>query len=258
MLITLYGPDSYRRLRKLNDILDTYREKYTGLSHERLDMAEEDALDRLKNFVSTRSMFDPVRLVVLENILEQPSKKELKELLKANTETKDITIIVILDKKPPATHKFLLEKGIISQEFSKLEGEKMEAFINQTADRYKLKLDTRTIKLLSDIFSGDTWGLVTELEQMSHSVSFVTQARPNSDYFGLINTLKRGNNLKERLVALEIILSDRKDEPARVFNSLAYRANSEREATRFADYDVKVKSGKLEYEEVLLELALGT
>jgi len=59
------------------------------------------------------------------------------------------------------------------------------------------------------------------------------------------------------LVALEIILSDRKDDPARVFNSLAYRLGSEGEARLYADYDVAVKSGKLEYEEVLLELALG-
>lgn len=257
MLITLYGPDSYRRLRKLNEILDTYREKYTGFSHERFNLAEEETLDRLKNFVSTRSMFDSVRLVILDNILDHPSKKELKELLKANTETKDITIIINLDKNPPATHKFLLEKGATSQEFSKLKGEKMVAFIKQTADRYKLKLDAQTIRLLADTFGGDTWGLVTEVEQMSHSTNYTTEVQPSTDYFGLVNSIKHGDNLKKRLVALEIILSDRKDEPARVFNTLAYRPSSESEANRYADYDVKIKSGKLEYEEVLLELALG-
>jgi len=257
MLITLYGPDSYRRLRKLNEILDTYREKYTGLSQERFDLAEEESLNRLKNFVSTRSMFDPVRLVILDNILDHPSKKELKELLKANTGTKDLTIIINSNKKPPATHKFLLEKGVTSQKFSKLAGEKLNAFIRQTADSYKLKLDTQTIRLLAGTFGGDTWALVTEIEQMSHSGSFVTQTQPNADYFGLVNTVKRGSNLGQRLVALEVILSDRKDEPARVFNSIAYRPGNEREANRLADYDVKIKSGKLEYEEVLLELALG-
>lgn len=257
MLITLYGPDSYRRLHKLNEILDTYREKYTGFSHERFDLAEEETLDRLKNFASTRSMFDSARLVILDNILDHPAKKELKELLKSNAEVKDITIIINLDKKPPATHKFLLEKGTTSQEFPKLAGEKLNAFIKQTADSLQLKLDTQTISLLVGAFGGDTWALVTELEQMSHSASYTTQAQPNADYFGLVNTVGRGSDLKQRLVALEIILSDRKDEPARVFNSLAYRPASQKEANRFADYDVKIKSGKLEYEEVLLSLALG-
>ena len=68
MIITLYGPDSYRRLKKLNEILDAYRDKYTGLSHERFDLLADGALDRFKNFASTRSMFDPVRLAILERI----------------------------------------------------------------------------------------------------------------------------------------------------------------------------------------------
>jgi len=257
MLITLYGPDSYRRLRKLNEILDTYRAKYTGFSHERFNLAEDEELNRLKNFVSTRSMFDSARLVILDNILDHPRGKELKELLKSNVEVKDITIIINLDKKPPATHKFLLEKGATSQEFQKLTGDKLGVFIKRTADRHNLKLDSQTISLLAGTFGGDTWALTTELEQMSHSANYITQAQPNADYFGLINTVKRGSNMKQRLIALEIILSDRKDEPARVFNSLAYRPSSQKEANRFADYDVKIKSGKLEYEEVLLSLALG-
>ena len=38
---------------------------------------------------------------------------------------------------------------------------------------------------------------------------------------------------------------------------LAYRLRSQKEADILADYDVAVKSGKLEYEEVLLDFVLA-
>ena len=257
MLITLYGPDSYRRLKNLNIIVESYREKYTGFSYERLNLVEMGALDKLKNFVKTQSIFDSVRLVVLDNILEEKEQMELRELMKANAKTKDITIVVNSAKKPPVPYKFLFEKGIKNEEYPALKDEKLKAFISQTAASHKLKLDAQKIKSLASIFGSDTWGLATELEQMALSTNHISKKKPNADYFGLINAVKYGKSVKERLIALEIILSDRKDDPARVFNSLAYRLGSESEARLYADYDVAVKSGKLEYEEVLLGLALG-
>jgi len=73
-----------------------------------------------------------------------------------------------------------------------------------------------------------------------------------------MNALKHGKTIKERLSALELFLGDRGDDPARVFNSIAYRLGSAGEAEKFANYDVAIKSGKLEYEEILLEIALGS
>jgi len=258
MLITLYGPDSYRRLAKLKEIVDTYRGKYTGISYDRIDMVEPDAIDRLKNLSSTLSMFDPVRLVVIDNLLDHPSKKEIKEILKANTDTKELTLVINTAKKPPATYKILLEGSAKTQEFPALKGESLKTFIKQEAQTRGIKLDTQTTSLLVELFGSDTWGLITELDQIEMSANKGVEAKPSTDYFRLINTVKGGYSPKERLSALEIILSERKDEPARVFNTIAYRPSTEKEAQRFADYDVAIKSGKLEYEEVLLSLALGS
>lgn len=257
MLITLYGPDSYRRLKNLNVIVDSYRDKYTGLSYERIDMVEDGSLDKLKNFASTRSMFDPVRLVVIDNPLEVDDQKEFRKLLKANVENKELTIVINSTKKPPATYKFLYEKPATSQEFPALKDEKLSAFIKQLSDEYSVELDAQTKSALVDLFGSNTWGLATEISQLALSKSHDLESRPTTDYFQLINTVKRGYNKKERLVALEMILSERKDEPARVFNSIAYQLSSKDEANKFANYDVAIKSGKLEYEEILLDLALG-
>jgi len=258
MLITLYGPDSYRRIKKLNEIVSAYRDKYTGLSYERIDMLLDDSIERFKNFAGMRSMFDAVRLVVLDNPLEVKDQKSLRNLLQRHTENKELIIVINSAKKPLATYKFLYEKPFTNQEFPALKGEKLNAFIKQLSEEHGVNIDVETRNALVGLFGGDTWSLATEIGQLSLTKKQDVESRPATDYFKLINTVKRGYSVKERLVALELILSERKDEPARVFNGIAYRLGSEREAKRFADYDVAVKSGKLEYEEVLLDLALGS
>ena len=71
------------------------------------------------------------------------------------------------------------------------------------------------------------------------------------------NPLKGGSSIGERLIALEKLIGERGDDPARIFNGLAYQLKNAEEAQMYADYDIAVKAGKLEYEEVLLAIALG-
>lgn len=258
MLITLYGSDSYRRIKKLSEIIGEYRKKYTGMSYERIDMSSDGAWDQLKNFSGTRSMFDPVRLVVLDNPLEAENQKEFRVLLKKHEKDEEITIVLNSKNKPSVTYKFLYQKPSTSQEFPILKGPELRAFIDKLAKEYKVSLNADTKEMLINLFGSDIWGIATEIGQLSHSREINVNVRPATDYFKLINSLKHGYNTKDRLIALEIILSERKDDPGRVFNSLAYRSGSKEEANRFADYDVMAKSGKLEYEEILLDLALGS
>ena len=257
MLITLYGPDSYRRIKKVNEIVGEYRKKYTGLSYERIDVSLDDSLEKLRNFVSTRAMFDKAKLLVIDNPLEAKDQKKLREVLKSNAKDKETTIVINSTQKPPATYKFAYEAPSTSQEFPALKGEKIGAFVTQISKEYGVNIDAKTKSIIVDIFGSDTWGIATEINRLSLEQSGIVESRIKTDYFQLINTVKRGYSAKDRIVALELILSERKDDPARVFNSLAYRLLNEKEANRFADYDIAVKSGKLEYEEVLLDLALG-
>ena len=264
MIILLYGPDSYRRLKKLSEIVEAYRSKYTGFSHERFDLGEEDSFPKFLDFSTSRSMFDPVKLLVLDNILASDAPNELKEILKTYREIKDTTIVINLDNKPPVKLQFLLEKPVQVQEFPAPKEENLAGFIKKTAGAHGLKLDEETVAYLADSFGSDTWALATEIERLAlssnggaASAKEIIEKKPTKDYYPLINAVKWGRSRKERLVALERILSERRDEPARVFNTLAYRLKDEKEAKLFADYDVAVKSGKLEYEEILLDLALG-
>ena len=257
MIIFLYGEDSYRRLKKQLAIETAYEAKRGNLSKERFDLSDPNEVVRLRNFLVNRSMFEDKKLAVINNLYEAEGNKDLKEYLKNEVDGKESVLLIIADKTHPVKFKFLVDVPVQAQEFAALSDSQLNSFISKEAERLGLKLSAETVKSIRELFSGDTWGIVTELEKLSLSSSRDIQKKRNDDYFSLINALKGYGDFKRKLSALEIILSDRRDDPARVFNSLSYRLSNKKEAEVFANYDVAVKSGKLDYEEVLLDFVLS-
>lgn len=74
------------------------------------------------------------------------------------------------------------------------------------------------------------------------------------EMFSIAQTILYEKSIQARLFSLERIFLQ--NEPcAYVFNLVASLARGEK-TTTLADYDIFVKSGKMGYEEVLLELAI--
>ena len=269
MLIFLHGQDSYRRIQKLNEIVEAFRKKQSNLSHERFDLSDEEGFSKFQHFAGNRSIFNPIRLAILDGFeastelsrmsgLTTGNLKELKNILKANHQNEDL-IVVLNSTNKPTGFTALLKKPTKIQDFPALKDAEINSFIKETAKSLGFPIDTPTTRALIQAFGNNSWGIATELERMAltQAKTPLSMEKPADNFFPLVNTLKYGRSLKDRLVALEMLLSDRKDEPAKVFNILAYRLRNEAEANLLADYDVAVKSGKLEYEEVLLAYALG-
>jgi len=257
MIIFLYGPDSYRRLQKQLELQESYREKKGNLSKEYFDMEEEGAVEMFKDFMANRSMFGDAKFAVVENAYEATDNKQFRETLKNELESKTAVVLINTEGKPPATLKFLLEKPVKSQSFEALKGTVLEHFINKEAVRRGLKLSASIVESLQEMFQSDTWGIITELDKMMLTGNHIESRGIKKEFYPLVNILRGDRDFKKRLVALEIILSDRRDDPARVFNVTSYGPRNQKEAAVFADYDVSVKSGKLDYEEVLVDFALS-
>ncbi len=259
MIIFLYGKDSYRKLAKKSEILDIYRGKYSGFSEKSFDLSQDDSVYALGEFISNVSMFDPVKLAVLENIFDCDKEKELKEIIKANLNSKDSNILISCDSPPLASYKFLLEKPVKSQEFSSLSGAKLTAFIKKEAEKNGIKLSPKEILSLAEAFQGDSWGIVTEIQKLAllnSQSERVGEETAHTTFYEAITKMRLSKSVNQRLILLETILSDLKEDPARVFNTLSYQTYYGETLGLFADYDVAVKSGKLDYEEVLLDIAL--
>ena len=264
MIIYLYGPDSYRRQEKLKSIIEDYKKKHSAFAVERMDLEKIEDWDKLKDFVKSRSLFDELKLGIIESYreLEDSPLKEFAALLKDNLNSKEPVLILLDDKAPNKDFKFLLDKPVISQEFENYDYQKFGIFIQMEAKKRGIGLDAECQSLLAQMFSGNTWGLITELDKLALlDEKKITKAILEKhaeislplNIFSALGEMQSARNAGARLSVLEELFS-RSQDPAMIFNISSAMAGADK--IKMADYDAAIKSGKLEYEEALLDLCL--
>lgn len=266
MIIYLYGPDSYRRQEKLNEYIERYKEKYaSGAGFFYLD--KEEDLIRFKDFCKSRSLFEPSKLGAVFNFneLEKGGLKEFASLIKENLNNKDLTLILNGDKKPTKEFSFLLKEPIICHNFDTLEGAELRKFLDIEVKKRKIELDPKSKELILSGLGNNSWEIVSALDKLSlldeKSIDQKTLEKhidlmPALDVFGHINKMREGYSVGSRLNTLEELF-ERGADSAMIFNlfSASPYLNKEQKIM-MADYDAAIKSGKLEYDEVLLDLIL--
>lgn len=252
MVIYLYGSDAYRRQEKLKWYLDKFKEKYSALTVESFDLENENELVKLKEFATAQSLFESSKFGILNN-LSEADPKELEGVFKISLDSKTLTLAIFSEKDLSKDFKFLKSKtGVVSEEFKTPTENDLVNFIKTEANKRKIKLSPDNLAILARNYSNDTWGLITELDKLAMGGS--PESLEEINFFTLVTKLQRAGNAKQSLPALERLLIE--NEPAMLFNFLASRASGGTK-TKMADYDVAIKSGKLEYEEALLDLVVS-
>jgi len=242
MIIFLYGPDSYRRQQKQKEIAAEYQKKHSALTVERFYLDEAGDWQRFRDFVLNQSLFGGCRLAVMSHLV---AEKELVKILKNNLETKNLILLISADDRPAKEWEFLLSEPALSQLFGHLTLKGLNNFILEESKRRGLRLRQSVIGRLAAVYRNDSWGLVTEIDKLALG------GRPPANFprINLWPALKKINlPFMERLLIQE--------DPAKIFNLLAYQAPP-RDKIRLADYDVLVKSGKLDYEEALTDFLIS-
>ena len=251
----LYGADAYARTAALRTkIIAPYLLKYPDGGISRFYLDEEGAFDKLQEFVGTGSLFAKVKLAVLyqPEELDEKFDKEFIAFLKSLVEDVSTTAVVVAQKKLPKAFDFLLKEPVKTYEFEPLEGAKFAAILKREAQSEELQVSDELIKKVSALYEGDTWAAVTELRNLAHGGE-VAAASVMPDFFPMMQALKSqapASRLKALFYALETV------EPAAAFNTLATLVSGG-DKIKMADYDVSIKSGKLEYEEALLDFTLS-
>ncbi len=259
MIIFLYGADSYRRQQKLKMMVAEYQKKHSLFAMSECDLSEEGGVLKLKDLLSAQSLFDNLRLVVAANpfLVEKELLKDLKILLKSALENKSVVLILESDAKPKKDFSFLLEKPVQAQEFELLVGKQLENFVRKEMLILGLAVPERLFKEILNFYATDTWALITELQAASlagkTSRELENRLDDGGNIFNRIAELRRGQ-VRLTLPALEKLLYS--EDAAKIFNLLAYQM-SPSEKIKFADYDVAIKSGKMDYQEALLEYVLS-
>lgn len=264
MVIFLYGEDSFRRKRKYAEIVSEFVAKNGNLGFSEFSAEESD---KFLEAVRNRSIFSPRTLVCLKDADLGALPKEIASLFK-NTiaqavESKEVIVLLSSSGQSiPKDMPFLSESPTKNQEFAMFPKEKLAFFVVKEAAAKGIKLSEADTKALISSFSGDLWAIESELDKLSSAKTrdFPDSGMAEPSYFELLNALKSARTREKRLIALEVILYKLKEDPARVFNGLAYSAprgiSPESWFGVMADYDVAVKSGKMDYEEALLDFVI--
>jgi DNA polymerase III delta subunit len=253
VIIFLYGPDAYHRQKKLKEIISQYQKKNSSLTSGDFDLEEENDWPRLKDFLTAGSLFGEKKLIVIRNPFAVSEKKDLKKLLQDSVTDKNNNLLISSIEAPLKDFAFLKNSPVIAQEFKFLTGANWKKFIDQEIKNRKLKTNASDYKFLLENYEGDCLALINELEKMSLSNGKIFSDGQSFQYqfFNLIRELAN-SNLNKKLMALEFLLEN--EDSAKIFNLLSSFSRNKKNV--FADYDICVKSGKLEYEEVLLDYAI--
>lgn len=260
MLIFLYGPDDYCREAKKRELILEFRKKHSGFSIGYFDFSEEGTFAEFKNFVGNQSIFEPIKLAVITGIFEVQDKKFPEEIKKFSGD-KIVTLLISEPDKPPKAFSFLLDKKkCLVQEFALKKGAAWKAFIRQEMKNIGVELSPAALDFLAAAYQSDSWRLVTELQKLAFLRRKVNKEdlerldvalTPN--FWNTIQDLK-SSSLIRRFTTLENLFA--LNEPAgKIFNILAYQWPEK--APRFAAYDLAVKSGRCDYEEVLVDLLIS-
>lgn len=256
MFITLYGPDSWRRKEKKREIITEFKKKYPASSIGFFDFSEEKNISNFFSFIDNQSIFEPAKLAILENVFD---KKDLALQMKLLSESK-IIILILSSEKPLGEWSFLLKSPNRHQEFTFLRGRNWEFFVRKQVSNLGVRLSLPVLDFFVRYFEGDSWRLITELQKLSNLPQKTIKEEDLRDlslevtpiFWDLALQLKNPKTA-QRLTALEkFFLSG--EPPAKIFNIISSfwpEKNSD-----LAEYDLAIKSGKIDYEEALLDLVL--
>lgn len=236
MIIFLYGPDTFRSRRKLNEITEHYKKSNPmGLSLSLIDFKEKDFAD-FKNTIETVSMFNEKKLIVLKNLFEagEDIQKKFLDYSDKVKKSEDSVIVVYeieqMDKNN-SLFKSLRSKPIMSQEFNLLAGQKLIQEVKQMFQAVKTNIAPKALEKLVFCVGNDLWRMSQEIEKLINykrgaaieekDIDLLIRPKISSDIFATIDALAE----RKKAAALQLISRhlEKGDDPLYIFSMLAYQ-----------------------------------
>lgn len=176
MIILLYGEDTYREKKKVNEIMEEHKQKHkSGLNLRYLE-GKSVSFDDLRNEMLGISMFKEKKLIVLMAPL---SNNKLKEDLIEKGEifaSSDNVLLLVEQSKLLKKDKLVAfaEKNGKVQEFELLTGAKLKNWIEKEIEERGGSIDEANLDKLIEYIGSDLWRLeneITKLVNYSKSIS---------------------------------------------------------------------------------------
>ncbi len=233
MIYFIYGEDSYRSKRKLEEIVLSYKEKNkSGLNLNYIDAKENSLADFLNN-LKVVSMFSEKKLAVFKGVFGNTKfQEDFLENIKSIEDAKEI-IIVYEDNVPDKRTKLFkaLQKSAKCQEFNNLQPALLKKWVVQEFAKKKAKIDPEALDLLVGFAKNDLWKMVNEINKLSdyradgvikkEDVELLVKPDAENDIFKTIDALAS----KNKKLALNLLHKhlDNGDNPLYLLSMIAYQ-----------------------------------
>ena len=170
MIYFIYGEDSYRSKRKLEEIIEGYKKAHkSGLNLIWINTKENNFQDFYNNLKIT-SMFAEKKLIILKNIFSDAKfQEEFSENVKNFEDMKDI-IVIYEDEVPDQRTKFfkVMQKCAKCQEFNHLQPAMLRKWIVQEFEKNKIEIDIDAQNLLLNFVGNNLWQMANEINKLSN------------------------------------------------------------------------------------------
>jgi len=233
MILSLYGPDTYRSRKKLREIIEHYQKVHkSGLNLKCLD-GEDLEFEEFKNHTQQASMFDEKKLIVLSNTF---SNKDFQENFIKNAKdfcnSEDIYLFYD-ENKISAKDRFLkfLQKEGKCQEFSHLDAQDLKKWLKKEMAEYKVEISPKALDRLINFVGGDLWQLSNEIKKLVNfkkgkkiepeDIETLVKPRIETDIFGTIDSIARKN--KKRALELIHLHLEKGDNPLYLFSMINFQ-----------------------------------
>lgn len=233
MIYFIYGEDSYRSKRKLEEIVEGYKKVHkSGLNLIYIDAKQTDFKDFYSNFKIT-SMFAEKKLIVLRNVFD--SKKFQEDLLESVKNIEELKDIVIVYEDSPADKRVkifkALEKYAKCQECDFMMPAVLKKWILQEFENKKSKINLDAVDLLINFVGSDLWQMENEINKLSNyklgeaikkeDVQLLVKPNTTNDIFKTIEALAS----KDKKLALDLLHKqlDGGDFPLYLLTMIAYQ-----------------------------------
>lgn len=170
MYFLLYGPDTYRSRRKLNEIKEKFGQKNMAEINLNIIDGTKTNLEEIDKTCQPLPFLAEKRMVIIENLLSGHKSKDLKDKV-ANYLKKipDYTIVVFyeseeIDEKLELFKKLIKEKN--SQKFNLLSGIQLERWIKNETEKWGGKIEPAAIKWLTLAIGNNLWRMENEIKKL--------------------------------------------------------------------------------------------
>lgn len=168
MLLLLYGKESYRLQKKLEELRKNYQEKYKGeVSLEDIDGLLVSIQD-LKDRFFQRSFFSRKKIFFLDNLFFNPPLQEefLKDIKKFGA-GEDLLVVFQKDFSPKKDILAAFKKAGKVQEFKPLKRGELKEWVEKEAQHLGISFFDEALDLLLDDFGNDLWRIANTIKKIA-------------------------------------------------------------------------------------------